>query len=187
MPGARVAKSARAQVWTRVRVLRGDRVGMGAGDLGLEIEDALGARLGVGHAHQGQHRGDIGAVAGADLDHLRRVGEIIIAVGQAEAALQQIGEVAVRLLQALGDEDAEQILGAEAGRVERIDVGAHACAPSAAESARRSEIAAIRARQRLQRRGAARVDRGAVEIGGIIIGDLARRCCRRRDCRGRRR
>ena len=43
-----------------MRVLRGDRVDMGAGDLGLELEDARGAGLGIGNAHQGQHLADIG-------------------------------------------------------------------------------------------------------------------------------
>ena len=118
MPGALRGEFGAAPGLHAVRVLRGDRVDMGARDLGLELEDALGARGGVGHAHQRQHRGDIGAVAVADPGHRRRVGEVIIAVGQAEPALQQIGHVAVRLLQPLGDEHAEQILGAEAGRVQ---------------------------------------------------------------------
>ena len=91
------------------------------------------------------------------------------------------------VLQALGDEQAEQILGAEIGRVQRIDVGAQARAE------RGGEVAAVRrsrrsgARMRLQRRGAARSIAGLVEIGGIIIGDAALVGAGAPDWRGRRR
>ena len=75
-----------------VRILRGDRVGMGAGDLGFEVEDALGARLRrracPSASASGRYRRGSAlrtwVISGV-------VGEIIIAVGQAEAALQQIG------------------------------------------------------------------------------------------------
>ena len=155
MPGARVANSARRQVCTRCGSCAATASAWARAILVSRSKMRCGAGLGVGHAHQRQHLADIGAVAVADPGHRRRVGEIIIAVRQAEAALQQIGHVAVRLLQPLGDEHAEQILGAEAGRVQRIDVGAHAGAERGGERRGGLAIAWIRASMRLQRRGAA--------------------------------
>ena len=146
MPGARRAKSARLQALDLGRVLRVDRADLRLGDLHLEIEDAAGPRRRVGDADQVQQVGDIGAIGGADADHVRRVGEVIIAVGHAEAALQQIGHGRVRRFQPLGDEQAEQILGEEIGRVERIDVGAQARAQTRRRGRGGSAIALIRAR-----------------------------------------
>ena len=66
----------------------------------------------------------------------------------------------VRRFQALGDEQAEQILGEEIGRVQRIDVGAQRRAERGGEVA--AVCDGVDAREdRLQRRGAARVDPGA--------------------------
>ena len=74
--------------------------------------------------------------------------------------------------EALAHEQAEQILGEEIGRVQRIDVGPQGRAE------RGAQIVAVLDRvdpreHRPQRRGAARVDPGLVEIGRIIIGDAA--------------
>ena len=90
-PRRAVANSARRPALDGVRVLRGDGVGMGAGDPGLEIEDARPPAPRHRACRSAAASGDIGAVAVADAGHRRRVGEIIIAVGKAEAALQQIG------------------------------------------------------------------------------------------------
>jgi hypothetical protein len=59
-----------------------------AGHGGLQGKDACGARGRVRNTRQLKHGLDVGLVLFAQLGHLRRAGEIVVAVGHAEAALQ---------------------------------------------------------------------------------------------------
>ena len=74
--------------------------------------------------------------------HLRRCGEIVIAVGHSETALQQIGVSVGWVGEALGDPDSEEVSGLEIGVVERVDVGAQLSAQRAGQSWR-SAMAAM--------------------------------------------
>ena len=87
-------------------------------------------RLRVGIVGELQELRDIGLILGPELGHLGIGGQIIFALGQADAALHQIGQLLARRRQPLGDEDSEQILGVEIGRVERVGVGADLCCRS---------------------------------------------------------
>ena len=173
MPGARVANSARARSATRVRVLRGDRLGMGAGDLGFEIEDAAGAGLGVGHAHQGQHLADIGAVGrrGPGPSPARRRDNNRGPAGRgrpgADRRMLRFGSCRPWATKTPNRFSVPKLVAFSGSTSARM------LAPSAAESSRRSGDGVDPGEHGLQRRGAARVDRGAVEIGGVIIGDPA--------------
>ena len=67
--------------------------------------------------------------------HARRGVEVVVAVGHAEAALQQEGRVARRVVEVLRDPQAEQVVGVRVGGVEHVDVGAQRAAERARERA----------------------------------------------------
>ncbi len=162
-----------------MRVLAGDDVGLGGGDLRLQRKDAGGARLRIGQARQLHQLRQIGLIGGADLRHFGLVGQVIVAVGQAQAALHQIGDVARRLVQVLADEQAEQVVGAGVVVVvERVGIRPHRRADRARQVALVLDCG-DGGKARLDRRQPARLDTVRVGIGGIIIGDpllVAARC-----------
>gem|GEM_PF-3819511 len=146
---------------------------MGLRQRQFELEHARGALLGLVEAGQFQHGRDVLLVLGAQLGHARIVLEVVGAVGHAQAALQQVRQVARRVGQALADPDAEQILGEEVGGVERVDVGAHRGAQRPHQGRLVLDRGDLR-QHRLDRRQAALLDRRLVHVGGVEIGHLAR-------------
>ena len=147
--------------------------GVRLGDLRLQRKHLGRARFAVGVAGQLEHGGDVLLVLGAQVRHLRAVGQVVGAVGHAQAALQQVRHVARRVGQALGNPQAEHVFGEEVGVVERVDVGAQRGAQRARQ--RRLVLDGVDLRQhRLERRGALRFDRRFVHEGLVEVGDLAR-------------
>ena len=139
-------------------------------DLGLEIVHALGPRVAIVEPGAGQHFGDERTVGVTDLGHFWRRRQIIIAVGQAKPALQQIGHILRRIGQRRRDEHAEQIFGLQVGRVQWIDVGADG------RSDRRRQRALVGDRLvagdvGLERGQGALVDPGLVAERRGIVGD----------------
>ena len=100
---------------------------------GLEREHAGGARFRGVEARQFEGGRDMRLVRLAQLGHVRIRGDIVIAVGHSETALEQVGIAARRVRQALSDPDSEEVAGLEAGIVERVDVGAEIPAQHAGE------------------------------------------------------
>ena len=142
------------------------------GDLHFEVEDRLGLVLGIGIAGLLEDGSDVLLIGGAIRGHVLVGGEVVLAIGHAEAALHQVADVLRRILQPLRHEQAEQVLGVEVGGVERVGVRAHA----AAQPARQRGLVGDRGdavQLRLQRRKAARFDAGLVHPRGVIVGDLA--------------
>ncbi len=173
MPGAFFSRSARVQTLAPLaKSSLSSRVTWALRDLGLQADDAVGGGLGIGAAGFLHHRFDIGAIFGAKRGHVGAVAQIIFALGHAEAALHQIGDLLARRAEPLGDENPEQIVGREIGRVERVDVGAQ----------RRADR---------RRQGALVGDRGdRIEVGlgrghaGLVdrVGVRDRRCRNRGSC-----
>jgi len=56
--------------------------------------------------------------------HVRVVAQVILAIGQHQAALHQIRGVVVRIVETRGDPQAKQIGGVEVGVVQRVRVRA---------------------------------------------------------------
>jgi hypothetical protein len=138
------------------------------GDLGLQPDDPVGRGLRTaGLLH---HRFDIGAIFRAKPGHVGAWAQVIFALGHAEAALHQIGDLLTGSSEALRHEDAEQIVGAEIGRVERIGVRAQR------RSDRRRQRPLVGNRANgvevgLGRRHARLVDRVRVQIGVVEVAD----------------
>ena len=106
-----------------------DVFGFGEGDLFfgdgvLEGEDAFRADGAVGDSGELEHFGDVDAVFCADLFHVGSVGEVVVAVGKLDAALEKVGGVVVGIVEAGCDPEAEDVGGVEVGVVEGVDVGA---------------------------------------------------------------
>jgi hypothetical protein len=143
------------------------------GDPPLERGDPRRLPLAVRDPGEREHRADMGAVAGADLLHRARRIDVIVAIGQAEAPLQQVRRVAIRLIEVLRDPQAEQVLGIEVGRVQRIDVGPQAAADPGGE---RGPIGNCRheVQQAADRLEPLPLDRPFVHVAGVVIGHLAR-------------
>jgi hypothetical protein len=53
-----------------------------------------------------------------------RVGEVVVAIGKLDAALQEVGGVVVGVVEAGRDPETEDVGGVEVGVVEGVDVGA---------------------------------------------------------------
>src|SRR5690606_7909958 len=120
-----------------------------------------------------QQRGDVGAVGLAVLRHGVGVGQVVLAVGHAQSALHQRGDVARRAFEATRDEYAEQVAGVEVGEVERIGVGTYAGADVARQRGDRINGVDL-IQHRLQRRQAALLDAILVHVRGVVVGDPAR-------------
>jgi hypothetical protein len=58
-------------------------------------------------------------------------GQIVIAVGHSETALQEIRIGVGGVCQSLGDPNAEEVLGFEVGVVQRVDIGTQLAAECA--------------------------------------------------------
>ncbi len=129
----------------------------------LEVVDRRRPRVGTGHAGEAEHRGDVRDVFRPRLDELRRVDEIVIAVGHAEPALAQPDHVAVGLLRVLLDADLERSVDADAlvGPERAGEVGAAGDGGDPVE-------------RRLQRGEALRLDRRLVHEGRIEGADAPR-------------
>ena len=56
----------------------------------LQLDDALGAGVRVRESRKLEHGGDVRLIFGADVAHAVAVGEVVFAVGQLQAALQQV-------------------------------------------------------------------------------------------------
>ena len=103
------------------------------GDPGFQIEDRGGFLVAVGDARQFQRGRDIGLIGGLHRLHLGAGAQIIVAAGNAQTALQQIGRVMFAVGEAGRHPDAEQIFGLEIGVVQGIDIGAQAFAQRAGQ------------------------------------------------------
>ena len=103
------------------------------GDFGFKSHDPFRSRGGLAHAGKFQQVADIGLIGGAVFCHLRLVRDVILPVGHAEPALQEVGDGVGGIAQRLRDKEAEQVLRPEVGGVQRIDVGAKLLAKRAGE------------------------------------------------------
>ena len=115
----------------------------------------------------------MGLVLRADRRHPGRLVEVVAAVGHAEAALEQIGRVARRVVQVLLDPEAEHVVGVEVGRVQGIDVGAELLAERRGQRVRVGDLrdAPEHRRQRLE---TVRLDGRLVHERGVVVADLLR-------------
>ena len=134
---------------------------------------------GVRHARQLEHARDVGLELRADLRHARRGVEVVLAVGHVEPALEQEGRVAGRVVEVLGDPQAEQVVGVEVRGVEHVHVGAQRLAERARERAR-SAIAAMRSSRGWSGARPLRVDRRLVDEARVVVADALRRRALRR-------
>src|SRR5690606_22811970 len=140
------------------------------GDLLLQRIDRPGLRVGAVDAGLGQQGGDIGLVLVADIGHGLLAGQVIVAIGHAQAALQQVGGVARRIVQALGDEQAEQAIGVVIGGVERVDVGTKSRAQLLRQRGLVGDgVGAVDLG--LHRCQPGLLDRGLVHECGVVVGD----------------
>ena len=142
------------------------------GDGGFEGEDTGGAGFGIGEAGEAEHGGDVGLVLGANLLHAGGVGEVVVAVGKLDAALEEVGGVVVGVVEAGSDPEAEDIGGVEVGVVEGIDVGAEGEAEGVGEFALGVDGGDL-GEVGLEGGEAVGFDGGLVHVGVVEVGDLA--------------
>ena len=140
------------------------------GDLGLKIDDTPRGARRVGIAGVLQDRLNVRPVLVAEIDHLRVAGEVVIALGQTDAALHQVGQLFAGRRQPLRHENAEQIFGLEIGGVQRVGVRAEG-APDGGAQLMLVGDARNGVEIRLGRRHPRAVDRVGVGIGLVVIGD----------------
>ena len=148
---------------------------MGGRDLRFEGVDpvgATGALPGLAESGELEQAGDVGAVLGLQSGARRVGGGVVVAVGHAEAALQQIGGVLRRIVEVRRDPEPEQAVGVEVRHVERIDIGAQL----GAEEAREGRLVGERGdggELGLDRLLALRLDGGFVHERQVVVAHLA--------------
>jgi len=137
----------------------------------FKVVDARRAIRRVIEARELQHGGDVLAIFFLQLDVVRVGAEVVLAVGHAEAALQEIRDIDGGIGEVGRDPQSEKAIRLKVGCVQRVDIGAQVAAES------RGERAAIIdggdcADLGLQRIGAARLDRLLVHERGVVVADL---------------
>ncbi len=110
--------------------------------------------------------------------HARLAAQIGLAVGQAEPALQQEGDVVRLAVVAHLHREAEQVRGVVDAPVERVDVGAQACCPATGPAPSGPSLPSMRASEAASGAEAAHFDGRLVQVGRAEIGDLARESSR---------
>ena len=100
------------------------------------------------------------------------VGEVVVAVGEFDAALEEVGGVVVGIVEAGSDPEAEDIGGVEVGDVEGVDVGAEGEAEGVGEFARGVD-GGDGGEVGLEGGEAVGFDGGLVHVGVVEVGDLA--------------
>ena len=140
-------------------------------DLLFEPEDAPRRGVRVRHAGQPEHRRNVRPVARPDRIHGRRRLDVVVAVGHAEAALQDVRRVARRIVEVERNPEAEKVVGLKVRRVQRIDVAAQAAADLLCQ---RRAIAdrGDPGHERLERLRPLRLDRLFVHVSGEVVGYL---------------
>jgi hypothetical protein len=106
---------------------------MRLGDLVFERVDVRGAFRSIRNTREAEDSGDVRAILRLQLDVLRFLAQVVLAIGEAEAALEEIADVASRTIEIGGDPEPEKTVGVEVRGVERIDVGAQLAAENARE------------------------------------------------------
>ena len=95
------------------------------GESGFKGDDTGGPNVRFGEGCQTEHGSDVALIEGANLLHFGRGVDVVVAVRELDAALEQIRRVVVGIVEAGGDPEAKDICGVEVGVVESIDVGAY--------------------------------------------------------------
>jgi hypothetical protein len=154
-----------------------DVFAVGEGDLlfgngCLEGEHAHGASFWVGEAGEAKHRRDVGLIFFADFFHAVGVREVVVAIGQLDASLEEVGGVMVGVVEAGGDPEAEEIGCVEVGGVEGVDVGAEGEAESVGEFAPGMDGVDF-GEVGLEGGEAVGFDGALVHVGVVEVGDLA--------------
>ena len=162
-----------------VNVFARRAVEMRGSDFGFKRHDPFRFRGGLAYASKFQQVTNVGLVGSAMFCHLRLIRDVILPVGQAETALQEVWNSVRGIAQRLRDKEAEQILGPEVGRVQRIDVGAKILAKRAGEVGFRFD-SRDPAEPLLERSEAALLDAGRVHVGRVVVGDQSLRRVRAR-------
>ena len=138
----------------------------------FQLDDALGARVRVRESRKLKHGRDVGLIFGADVAHAVAVGEVVFAVGQLQAALQQVGGIVVGIVEAGRDPQPEKIGGMKVGVVQGVDIGSQALTQGSrqfalvADGGNRFEV-------RAKRGEALGFDGGFVHVGVVEVGDFA--------------
>ena len=114
----------------------------------------------------------MGLVLRADALHAVGVFEVVVAIGELAAALEEIGSVVVGVVEAGRDPEAEDVRGMEVGEVEGVDVGAEGEAEGLGEFALGVDGGDL-GQMRLEGGHAVGFDGGLVHVGVIEVGDLA--------------
>ena len=124
-------------------------------------------------AGQCQQAADVLLVTGSERLHARLGADVVLAVRQAEPALQQKGDVGLLAVDARFHRQTQQMGRSVDAPVERVDIGAQAAAQEPGQ--RRLVPDVIDAIQQwLEWRDASGFDRGLVQIGGAEVGNFAR-------------
>ncbi len=142
-----------------------------AGDGGLKGEDAVGPGFGIGETGELEHGDDVGFVFRAGLLHGRRVGEVVVAIGEGEAALEEVGCVVVGIVEPGSDPETEDVLGVVVGVVEGVDISPDRVAEGCGEIVRSRDGIDL-GESGCERCEAVSLDGGLVHVGAVEVGNL---------------
>jgi hypothetical protein len=138
----------------------------------LELKNAGGTGVGIRESGKLENGRDVGLILGAKVAHVLALGQVIFAIRQLQSALQQIGHIVVRIIEAGGDPQSKKICGVKVGVIERVNVRAQAFTEGVRQFAPVTD-GSDRFEVRAQRREAFRLDGGLVHVGAVEVSHLA--------------
>ncbi len=147
--------------------------GLGLRERSFQRHDRCGPLVRTVEAGQCQQAADVLLVTGSERLHARLGADVVLAVRQAEPALQQKGDVGLLAVDARFHRQAKQVGRSVDAPVERVDIGPETAAQEPGQRRLvRHLIDAVQ--ERLEWRDAPGFDGGLVQVGRAEVGDLAR-------------
>jgi hypothetical protein len=138
----------------------------------LEFKNACRAGIRICESGEFQNCGDMALILCAQVARVLVVAEVIFTIRQLQSALQQIGGIVLRIIEARSDPESKKIRGVKVSVIERVHVGAQGFTQGARQFSLVMD-GSYRFQVRAERGEAFRFDGGLVHVGVVEVSNFA--------------